>query len=283
MIDRVAADLGRHAARGAGRLQVVRARACSTAPSASAARSPRARRSCAATARSGRPTRTASCSRCSPRRSSRSPGKTPSEHYATLTGALRRPGVRPHRRAGHPRAEGRARQRSRRSRSRATELAGEPITAKLTEAPGNGAPIGGLKVTTENAWFAARPVRHRGRLQGLRRELPWAGAPGPGAGRGPRGRLSRPRAPDASALRATCHPPLSQPPPPRDQAVLAPVRGGPKVLDHEGGLGGGGTTGGINILPTPVEMVWTIHSIGPLGSHHSHTLAKVSATTTWAR
>lgn len=39
----------------------------------------------------------------------------------------------------------------------ATELAGEPITAKLTEAPGNGAAIGGLKVTTENAWFAARP------------------------------------------------------------------------------------------------------------------------------
>jgi phosphoglucomutase len=39
----------------------------------------------------------------------------------------------------------------------ATELAGEPITAKLTEAPGNGAPIGGLKVTTEHAWFAARP------------------------------------------------------------------------------------------------------------------------------
>jgi phosphoglucomutase len=39
----------------------------------------------------------------------------------------------------------------------ATELAGEPITAKLTRAPGNDAPIGGLKVTTENAWFAARP------------------------------------------------------------------------------------------------------------------------------
>lgn len=39
----------------------------------------------------------------------------------------------------------------------ATELAGEPITAKLTRAPGNGAPLGGLKVTTENAWFAARP------------------------------------------------------------------------------------------------------------------------------
>ena len=34
---------------------------------------------------------------------------------------------------------------------------GEAITAKLTTAPGNGAPLGGLKVTTENAWFAARP------------------------------------------------------------------------------------------------------------------------------
>lgn len=40
---------------------------------------------------------------------------------------------------------------------KADTLAGEPITAILTEAPGNGAPIGGLKVCTENAWFAARP------------------------------------------------------------------------------------------------------------------------------
>jgi phosphoglucomutase len=39
----------------------------------------------------------------------------------------------------------------------ATELAGEPITAKLTRAPGNDAALGGLKVTTGNAWFAARP------------------------------------------------------------------------------------------------------------------------------
>jgi len=39
----------------------------------------------------------------------------------------------------------------------ATELAGEPITATMTTAPGNGAPLGGLKVCTENAWFAARP------------------------------------------------------------------------------------------------------------------------------
>ena len=39
----------------------------------------------------------------------------------------------------------------------ATELGGEPITARLTAAPGNGAPIGGLKVVTEQGWFAARP------------------------------------------------------------------------------------------------------------------------------
>ena len=39
----------------------------------------------------------------------------------------------------------------------AAELAGEPITGRLTAAPGNGASIGGLKVTTESGWFAARP------------------------------------------------------------------------------------------------------------------------------
>ena len=39
----------------------------------------------------------------------------------------------------------------------ASELAGQPITQILTEAPGNGAAIGGLKVVTDNGWFAARP------------------------------------------------------------------------------------------------------------------------------
>ena len=38
-----------------------------------------------------------------------------------------------------------------------SELGGDPITAKLTRAPGNHAPIGGLKVVTEQGWFAARP------------------------------------------------------------------------------------------------------------------------------
>ena len=40
---------------------------------------------------------------------------------------------------------------------RGTTLAGEPILARLTTAPGNGAKIGGLKVVAGNGWFAARP------------------------------------------------------------------------------------------------------------------------------
>ena len=39
----------------------------------------------------------------------------------------------------------------------ATQLAGDPITGILTKAPGNDAPIGGLKVETDHGWFAARP------------------------------------------------------------------------------------------------------------------------------
>src|SRR5690606_909212 len=41
---------------------------------------------------------------------------------------------------------------------KADTLAGEKIIARLTRAPGNDAPIGGLKVVTENGWFAARPA-----------------------------------------------------------------------------------------------------------------------------
>jgi phosphoglucomutase len=40
---------------------------------------------------------------------------------------------------------------------KASTLAGEPITAKLTRAPGNNAPIGSLKVVAASGWFAARP------------------------------------------------------------------------------------------------------------------------------
>jgi len=40
---------------------------------------------------------------------------------------------------------------------RATTLAGEPVTARLAKAPGNGAPIGGLKIAAASGWFAVRP------------------------------------------------------------------------------------------------------------------------------
>ena len=73
-------------------------------------------------------------------------------------GARARPRlVRAHRRR-RPRRPSATRSRgSPRRRSTATELAGDPIVAKLTRAPGNDAPIGGLKVTTAHGWFAARP------------------------------------------------------------------------------------------------------------------------------
>jgi phosphoglucomutase len=83
-------------------------------------------------------------------------GRSPSEHYAGLT---RRFGDPAYARVDAP--------ASRQEKSRlaslapsdvtAKEVAGEPIEAALTEAPGNGAPIGGLKVVTTSAWFAARP------------------------------------------------------------------------------------------------------------------------------
>ena len=83
-------------------------------------------------------------------------GATPGEHYARLTGRFGEPAYA---RVDAPadRAQKAALGKLSPAQVTATELAGEPVTAKLTEAPGNGAAIGGLKVTTENGWFAARP------------------------------------------------------------------------------------------------------------------------------
>jgi len=83
-------------------------------------------------------------------------GRTPSEHYADL--------VAQHGEPAYARIDAPA-DRAQKAKLAAlspddvtaTSLAGEAITARLTEAPGNGARIGGLKVTTESAWFAARP------------------------------------------------------------------------------------------------------------------------------
>ncbi len=83
-------------------------------------------------------------------------GKDPSEHYADLTA---RHGAPAYARVDAPANREQKALLASLSPEQvsATELAGEPITAKLTAAPGNGAKIGGLKVTTQNGWFAARP------------------------------------------------------------------------------------------------------------------------------
>ncbi|WP_026356902.1 phosphoglucomutase (alpha-D-glucose-1,6-bisphosphate-dependent) [Mycobacterium sp. 141] len=83
-------------------------------------------------------------------------GKTPSQRYAELA---QRYGAPTYARIDAPADREQKARLAKLSPDQvtATELAGEAITAKLTAAPGNGAPLGGLKVTTENAWFAARP------------------------------------------------------------------------------------------------------------------------------
>ncbi|MFC9647253.1 phosphoglucomutase (alpha-D-glucose-1,6-bisphosphate-dependent) [Streptomyces sp. NPDC059892] len=83
-------------------------------------------------------------------------GRTPSEHYATLTGRFGEPAYARIDAPATP-AEKAVLARLSPEQVTADTLAGERVTAVLTEAPGNGAPIGGIKVTTENAWFAARP------------------------------------------------------------------------------------------------------------------------------
>ncbi|MEU9410204.1 phosphoglucomutase (alpha-D-glucose-1,6-bisphosphate-dependent) [Streptomyces sp. NPDC048281] len=82
--------------------------------------------------------------------------RTPSEHYAGLTARFGEPAYA---RIDAPATREEKALLAKLSPAQVTAeaLAGEPVTAVLTEAPGNGAAIGGIKVTTENAWFAARP------------------------------------------------------------------------------------------------------------------------------
>ncbi len=83
-------------------------------------------------------------------------GKSPSERYKELTGQFGDPAYA---RVDAPATKAEKAKLAKLSPEdvKADSLAGEPITARLVTAPGNGAAIGGLKVTTENAWFAARP------------------------------------------------------------------------------------------------------------------------------
>lgn len=83
-------------------------------------------------------------------------GKDPGEHYRDLTSRF---GESFYTRIDAPatREQKQALQRLSPDAVKAATLAGDPIIARLTNAPGNKAPIGGLKVTTQNGWFAARP------------------------------------------------------------------------------------------------------------------------------
>ncbi|HUR06257.1 MAG TPA: phosphoglucomutase (alpha-D-glucose-1,6-bisphosphate-dependent) [Nonomuraea sp.] len=83
-------------------------------------------------------------------------GRSPSEHYRDLTSRYGEPAYA---RVDAPatREEKAVLGKLSADQVTATSLAGEPITSVLTAAPGNGAPLGGVKVSTESAWFAARP------------------------------------------------------------------------------------------------------------------------------
>ena len=83
-------------------------------------------------------------------------GRDPGEHYAELAGRFGAPHYQRIDAAATPEQKRRLKQLSPEA-VKAQTLAGETIRARLTRAPGNGADIGGLKVVTENGWFAARP------------------------------------------------------------------------------------------------------------------------------
>jgi phosphoglucomutase len=83
-------------------------------------------------------------------------GKDPGEHYRALTAKFGSPCYTRLDAPATPEEKARLQQLSPEA-VKESNLAGEPITAKLTRAPGNGAPIGGLKVVARNGWFAARP------------------------------------------------------------------------------------------------------------------------------
>jgi phosphoglucomutase len=83
-------------------------------------------------------------------------GKDPGEHYRELTAEFGTPYYTRIDAPATPEQKARLAKLSPEA-VKESELAGEPITAKLTKAPGNNAPIGGLKVVAASGWFAARP------------------------------------------------------------------------------------------------------------------------------
>ena len=156
MIDRVAAEAGPESCTKFRWVSSGSWTACWVARSDLLARKARARRFWRAMVRRGAPTKTASSRRLLSAEITARRGRDPGEIYAELS---REYGPSFYERIDAP---ANAEQRAALAKLSpqditATELAGEKIQQVLTTAPGDGNPIGGIKVITENGWFAARP------------------------------------------------------------------------------------------------------------------------------
>ena len=148
-------EAGPQACRSARGIQMVRLMVFSTAHSASPARRAPEHRSSGETARSGRQTRTGSFSACLPPKSPHKRNRTRAKIFDQLTHEL---GVPFYERIDAPATPEQKDFLNTISPDQidVMELAGEPIHAKLTTAPGNGIAFGGIKVVAKNGWFAAR-------------------------------------------------------------------------------------------------------------------------------
>ena len=184
MIDRVAASLGRRLLGGAGRLQVVRAGPASTARSASAARRAPARASSQLDGSAWTTDKDGILLALLATEILAVTGKSPSRALRRADRRVRRPGLRPGGCRGDQGAEGATRQAQRRRHHAPTASPATRSPRGSRAAPGNGAAIGGVKVVTEHAWFAARPSGTEDVYKIYAESFRGPGAPGRGAGRG---------------------------------------------------------------------------------------------------
>ena len=175
MIDRVVEKLGRRLVRGAGRLQVVRAgpvrRLVLLRRRGKRRRQFPAPRRQRVDDRQGRSDHGPAGGR-----DHRRTGKDPGEHYRELTAEFGTPYYTRIDAPATPEQKARLQKLSPEA-VKESSLAGEPIIAKLTRAPGNNAPIGGLKVVARQRLVRGAALRHREHLQDLRRELQGRGTP----------------------------------------------------------------------------------------------------------
>ena len=156
IIDRVVAGARAAARGGAGRLQVVRRRPARRHARRSAARRAPARASCAATAQSWTTDKDGLIMCLLAAEMTARTGKDPATPVRRADRPLRRARLPAHRRPGDRRAEAPARGDQPERRAAASSLPASR-SRDVSHAAPSGAPLGGVKVVTENGWFAARP------------------------------------------------------------------------------------------------------------------------------